>query len=89
MLIALDFYLGPVQEFAVVGDVGSAEVHRVLRAIQATFRPGKAVAAGIGDEVPLLAGKEAKDGVTLYLCENFACQAPIAGVEAAVAALQG
>src|SRR5262249_27481550 len=44
MLTALDFYLGPVQEFAVVGDPAAPETLRVLRAIRAGFRPNKVVA---------------------------------------------
>src|SRR5262249_28043125 len=44
LLIGLDFYPGPVQEFAVVGDPAAEETHRVLRAIQGGFRPDKVVA---------------------------------------------
>ena len=88
MLIALDYYLGPVQEFAVVGDPQAEETRRVLRAIQSRFRPGKAVAVGSDDRVPLLAGKTAKGGVvTTYLCENFACQEPLVGAESLESAL--
>ena len=88
MLIALDYYLGPVQEFAVVGDPQAEETRRVLRAIRKGFRPGKAVAAGTGDRVPLLAGKTAKDGqVTTYLCQDFACQEPFVGPESLESAL--
>jgi uncharacterized protein YyaL (SSP411 family) len=36
------------------------------------------VAVGPSDDVPLLAGKSLVDGRTaVYLCENFACQAPV------------
>jgi uncharacterized protein len=93
MLIAYDFHLGPVQEFAVVGDLGAEPSRRVLRAIRGHFRPHKVV-AGKDDTipeaprvVPLLAGKEARDGVTTYICENFACQAPLLGPEAVEHAL--
>jgi uncharacterized protein YyaL (SSP411 family) len=87
MLLALDYHLGPVQEFAVVGDIRGEGTRRVLRAIQKGFRPNKAVAAGTGDRVPLLAGKAAKGGVTTYLCEDFACQEPLVGPEALESAL--
>jgi uncharacterized protein len=95
MLIGLDFHLGPVQEVAVVGNLASAEVREVLRVVRRGFRPRQVVAAkaaqGAAPEletvVPLLAGKAALDGVTTYLCENFACQAPLVGVEAAKSAL--
>ncbi|MFO0843092.1 MAG: hypothetical protein U0797_11975 [Gemmataceae bacterium] len=86
MLLALDFRLGPVEAFAVVGDGGEGK--RILRAIHEAFRPNKVVAAkraatGAGG-VTLLEGKEAVDGqATLYVCEDFACRAPVVGAEAA------
>jgi uncharacterized protein YyaL (SSP411 family) len=96
-LTALDFYLGPVQEFAVVGDPAAADTRRVLRAVRGGFRPNKVVAlrpagaAGAAAEraVPLLAGKMADGAVTTYVCQDFACQAPLVGPEAVEAALAG
>jgi uncharacterized protein YyaL (SSP411 family) len=95
MLIALDFHLGPVREFAVVGDLGSAEAAELFRVLRRAFRPRAVLAAraaaGAAPEtdqlIPLLAGKAALDGVTTYVCENFACQAPLVGAAAARAAL--
>jgi uncharacterized protein YyaL (SSP411 family) len=95
MLAALDFHLGPVQEFAVVGAPAAAATQRVLRAIHTGFRPNKVVAlrpaAGAVEELeallPLLAGKTAQGDVTTYICENFTCQAPLVGAEAVAAAL--
>ncbi|MFL5241303.1 MAG: thioredoxin domain-containing protein [Gemmataceae bacterium] len=89
MLIALDFYVGPVQEFAVVGDPEAEETRRVLRAIRTGFRPNKVVAMkGAKNEsdkadklLPLLAGEKSNGTVTTYICENFACQAPLMGPE--------
>jgi uncharacterized protein YyaL (SSP411 family) len=85
-LIALDFYLGPVTEFAVVGDPKADETKRVLHLIRSGFRPNKVTAlksaAGSSDAVALLADKTARGRVTTYICENFACQAPIVGLEA-------
>ncbi len=93
-LTALDFYLGPVQEFAVVGEPADSETLRVLRAIRGGFRPNKVVAlkppsAGAEAEkaVPLLEGKTPDGPVTTYICENFTCQAPLVGAEAVEAAL--
>jgi hypothetical protein len=37
--------------------------------------------------LPLLEGKTAQGTVTTYVCENFACQAPLVGAEAVQAAL--
>ncbi len=95
MLIALDFYLGPVREFAVVGDPAAEDTRRVLRAIFGKFRPNKVVALKSGregdrageDVLELLAGKPAGPRVTTYICQNFACQEPLIGAEAAEAAL--
>jgi uncharacterized protein YyaL (SSP411 family) len=94
-LTALDFYLGPVQEFAVVGDPAGADTRRVLGAIRGGFRPNRVVAlrpAGTAGDtaeraVPLLAGKTAAGAVTTYVCQDFTCQAPLVGAEAVEAAL--
>jgi uncharacterized protein YyaL (SSP411 family) len=92
MLMALDFQLGPVQEFAVVGDPASEESRRVLRAILRGFRPNKVVALKADDKaeevVPLLKGKMAAGGVTTYVCENFTCQAPLVGAAAVEEAIR-
>ena len=86
MLLALDFLLGPVQEFAVIGN--GAEAQRVLRAIRSSFRPNKVVALGdANSSVGLLQGKQALGDVTTYICENFACQTPLVGMAAVEAAL--
>ncbi len=95
MLVALDFQVGPVQEFAVVGDPAAAETRRVLRAIRNGFRPRKVAAlkpAAAPERleviVPLLRDRPGRDGVTTYICENFTCQAPLVGAEAVEKALQ-
>jgi uncharacterized protein len=73
-LCALDHWLSPPRELAVVGDVESP----VARAALAPFQPQTVVAVGPSDEVPLLAGKGLVDGQTaVYVCERFACQAPV------------
>jgi uncharacterized protein YyaL (SSP411 family) len=89
LLIALDFYLGPVQEFAVVGAPANAETKRVLQVIRGGFRPNKVMAfkpadkdKAAEDTVPLLRDKPAKGDVTTYICQSFACQAPLVGAEA-------
>lgn len=94
MLLALDFFLGPVEEFAVLGDPDAEETRRVLRALRCTFRPSKVVAlrapqVEANDELlPLLRGKTSKGAVTTYLCQNFVCQAPLVGAEAVEAAVR-
>ena len=74
MLCGLDLWLSPPRELAIVGDVGSP----VARAALAPFRPRTVVAVGPADDVPLLAGKGlVDDKAAVYVCERFACLAPI------------
>jgi uncharacterized protein YyaL (SSP411 family) len=74
MLCALDLCLSPPRELAIVGDVASP----VARAALAAFQPRTVVAVGPSEEVPLLAGKGLVDGKSaVYVCERFACQAPV------------
>jgi uncharacterized protein YyaL (SSP411 family) len=88
MLIALDFYLGPVAEIVVVGDRGNVEVEEALQLVSRGFRPHQVLAwrtaesADAEKVVPLLAGRTAKGAVTTYICRNFSCEAPVVGVDA-------
>jgi uncharacterized protein len=73
-LCALDLYLAPPRELAIIGAPGDAVAQRAL----AELDPNTVVAFGPDDEIPLLAGKTRVDGKpALYVCERFACQAPI------------
>src|SRR4029077_11524021 len=73
-LCALDLYLSPPRELAIIGAPSDA----IARAALAAFDPNAVVAFGPGEDVPLLAGKTRVDGKpTLYVCERFACQAPV------------
>jgi uncharacterized protein YyaL (SSP411 family) len=73
-LCALDLYLAPPQELAIIGSPGDAVAQRALRDLD----PRAVVAFGPDDEIPLLAGKTRVDGKpALYVCERFACQAPV------------
>jgi len=89
MLCALDFHLGPVDEVAVVGDLEDEETRETLRLVRHGFAPHRVLAfMPVGDDtarleeaLPLLSGKKAENGVTMYVCRDFACQAPVVGVE--------
>jgi uncharacterized protein YyaL (SSP411 family) len=73
-LCALDLHLSPPREVAIVGDPGSP----VARAALAGFDANTVVAFGPGEGVPLLEGKDLVDGQpAVYVCERFACQAPV------------
>jgi uncharacterized protein len=73
-LSALDLHFSAPRELAILGPVTSD----VARAALALFEPNTVVAVGPGDGIPLLAGKDLVDGrPAVYVCENFACRAPV------------
>jgi uncharacterized protein YyaL (SSP411 family) len=76
LLRALDFQLAPTKEVALVGD-DLAELAAVVRA---GHRPHLVLAGGAAGSgtPPLLADRPLVDGKpTAYVCESFACQAPV------------
>ena len=86
LLQALDLYLSTSAEMAVV--VAEGEEPEVASALlsefRARYRPRVVVAAGSqGDTVPpLLKDRHAIDGApAAYVCENFACHAPVTDAE--------
>jgi uncharacterized protein YyaL (SSP411 family) len=73
-LAALDLYLSPPRELALLASPGDELARAALRGLD----PNAVVAFGPADDVPLLAGKTRVDGKpTLYECERFACRAPV------------
>ncbi len=91
MLIALDFYLGPVSEIAVIGE--RAAVQPALALLRQKFRPHMVIAwtapQARADRVALLKDKTAQGDVTSYICQDFACKAPVIGIEALREAVSG
>jgi uncharacterized protein YyaL (SSP411 family) len=95
-LIALDFLLGSTRELAVIAGPDANEFRAVLEAIATPFLPHKVVAPATLEQarlleknVPLLADRPLKEGrTTTYICENFACRAPVVGVEGVEAVLR-
>jgi uncharacterized protein YyaL (SSP411 family) len=73
-LCALDLYLSPPRELAIIGTPDD----EVARAALQRFDPNAVAAFGPADDVPLLAGKGPVDGrPAVYVCERFACRAPV------------
>ena len=73
-LAALDLHFSPPRELAIVGPVDSP----VARAALEPFQPNTVVGVGPAEGVPLLAGKTlVRDEPAVYVCERFACQAPV------------
>jgi uncharacterized protein YyaL (SSP411 family) len=76
LLRALDFQLSPTREVALVGD----EPAGLAAVVRSGYRPHQVLAGGPqGSRVPaLLAERPAVDArPTAYVCERFACQAPV------------
>jgi len=73
-LCALDLHLAPRREIAIVG----TPQDEVARAALADWEPNAVVAFGPNEDVPLLAGKTRVGGkAAVYVCERFACAAPV------------
>jgi uncharacterized protein YyaL (SSP411 family) len=74
MLVALDQHLAPHRELAIVGDPTAP----VAREYASSAAPTDVIAFGPAEDVPLLAGRTEVDGKTaVYVCERFACRAPV------------
>ena len=80
-LIGLQLALAEIEEIAVVGDPGAADTAALLDVVRSRYRPTAvtALAADPGhSRVPLLGGREARDGrATAYVCRDFACRQPV------------
>ncbi|MEJ7894007.1 MAG: thioredoxin domain-containing protein [Solirubrobacteraceae bacterium] len=80
LLQAIAFERGPVREIALVGP----DVDALARVVRSAFRPRSVLAASPG--VPLMEGR-AQPGA--YVCEHFACRAPVSTPEELAALLDG
>jgi len=76
LLRALDFHLAPTREVALVG----ADLAELAATVRARPRPHLVLAGGPpgSEEPPLLRGRTELDGhAAAYVCERFACRAPV------------
>jgi len=82
LLCAIDFHTAPTREVAIVGTDAGA----LLAVVRERYRPHIVLAgasATDGTAVALLEGRTAVGGLaTAYVCERFACQAPVGDPEA-------
>jgi len=82
-LCALDMLLSPPQEIAIVGPHGDPATRELAAAAMAGFHPNAVYGFGTGEgdvdeRLPLLAGKTLVEGrPAVYICERFACRAPL------------
>jgi uncharacterized protein YyaL (SSP411 family) len=91
LLLALDFHLQRTWEVALVTPAGEATgLDEFAAFMREAFRPHTVIAGGAeGSDLPeLLAQRTAVDGKTAaYVCEGFACKAPVTGLAELEAAL--
>ncbi len=97
MLLALDDYLGPTHELALLADATNPTTAELLAELRKSYlsrrvvtcRSQAVVEGGNAALDAMFAGKEAQgEEPTLYICEGFACQEPVAGKEAIKVALE-
>ncbi len=73
-LVALDQYLAPSRELAIVGPRDSAVARAAVERATAT----DVIAFGLAEDVPLLRGRGLVDGrPAVYACERFVCGLPV------------
>ncbi|HET6230754.1 MAG TPA: thioredoxin domain-containing protein [Longimicrobiaceae bacterium] len=85
LLCAIDFHLATPQEVAIVGAPGDADTDALLAVLRRAYLPNTVVALALPNApediisaIPLLADRPQLDGrATAYVCERFACQAPV------------
>ncbi len=81
-LNGLDFYLSHPKEIALIGDLNRVDTQQMLATIFKPYLPNKIVMHQVteADSVggPLLEGKYMiDDKATVYVCQNYTCQAPV------------
>ncbi|HXF71918.1 MAG TPA: thioredoxin domain-containing protein [Actinomycetota bacterium] len=94
-LQALDLWVGPAHEVAIVGDPAAPDTRALVEEVTVRrFLPNRVLAvAAPGDQaarraVPLLAGRTTVDGrAAAYVCRRFVCELPVTEPEALAARL--
>ena len=84
ILGALDFAISQSKEIALIGDPEQSDTRSLLEVVNTRYLPNSILAcASLEDTVsihsiPLLEDRPMKDHkATAYVCQNFACQAPV------------
>jgi hypothetical protein len=87
MILAVDRYLEPGKEIALVGGMDEPDLQRFLETVHERFLPGKTLALlnpawdnarEIETRVPLLEAKKRVDGgPAAYVCKDFSCKQPV------------
>jgi uncharacterized protein YyaL (SSP411 family) len=78
MLAAMDFYVGPSKEIALIGPPQT-----FLSELRRRYMPRMVVAAGASERIGLLRNRPMINGQpTAYVCENFTCKQPVTEISA-------
>jgi uncharacterized protein YyaL (SSP411 family) len=96
-LCALDLYLGPSREVAIVGDLGDERTRSLMNEVHRTrFLPNAVVAVAAphdeeaAEAVALLRDRPQVDGLpTAFVCERFTCRLPVTTPEDLAEQLMG
>lgn len=85
LLLGIDFWLGPSQEIVIAAGEGEEDMQRVLRERylpRAVLMRKDAAGDRLSALAPFTAAQEALGGrATVYVCQNYACQAPVTAPE--------
>ncbi len=81
---ALDFAISQSKEIAIIGDPRQADTRALLEVVNERYLPDSVLACASPRDIeavqaiPLLADRPMQDGkATAYVCQNFACLAPV------------
>jgi len=81
---ALDFAISQSKEIAIIGDPQQSDTRALLEVVNSRYLPNSVLACAPLENnesiqsIPLLADRPLKDGkATAYVCQNFACLAPV------------
>lgn len=84
VLGALDLAISGSKEIAILGSPSAPDAQALLAEVNRHYRPNSVIACAAPDDqetiqaIPLLADRPLNDGkATAYVCQNFACQAPV------------
>jgi uncharacterized protein YyaL (SSP411 family) len=83
-LAALERVLYAPIEVVVVGDPASPATRALRAEVTRRLVPASITisATGADESIPLLAGRDARDEPTAYVCEHYACRAPVTSPDA-------
>jgi len=94
-LSALELYLGPSREVAIIGDPDDPRTRFMIDEVAGRFLPSVVLAVARPDDdasrraVPLLESRPQRDGLpTAYVCERFVCKLPVTEPDGLAALLE-